>query len=56
MDAELELSINHLFGVFRSRADKYIAPLPPAARKELEEQLDLLRQSVLNRVAEGDRL
>lgn len=55
MDPKLELDINHLFSVFQSRTEEHMEHLPAASQKELAEELDLLRQSVLNRVAEDGR-
>ena len=53
MDAKLKNDISYFFQTYRSRTSDLLDQLPAQVREELEEELDLLRISILNRIAEG---
>ena len=52
MNAKLQQDIDRFFSVYRDRIGGLLLPLSSAAREEMEEELDLLRISVQNRLRE----
>ncbi len=52
MNSKLMDDISRFFQVYQSRTEAILAPLPAHTRAELEEELSLLRDSVLNRLFE----
>ena len=54
MDRSVQQEINRFFNIYRGRIEDIIAPLPNSAKEELENELDLLRVSIENRLTELD--
>ena len=52
MDYRLQQDLERFFSIYQSRIAKFVAPLPTTAKAELDEELELLKVSVLHRVAE----
>ena len=52
MDNRLQRDLERFFSVYQSRIAGFVAPLPNSIKMELDEELDLLKVSVLRRVAE----
>jgi hypothetical protein len=55
MDTKLSQDLNRFFRIYNSRIADLLAPLPFFVKEELDEEIDLLRVSVLNRVSEEFR-
>lgn len=53
MNSDVTDEIRRFFRIYQDRTSALMMQLPPPARKELEEEIDLLRVSILNRIAEG---
>jgi len=53
MGSNVTDDIRRFFRIYQGRTSELMMQLPPSVRKELEEEIDLLRVSVLNRIAEG---
>lgn len=52
MNSKLQHDIDRFFSIYQDRIGGLILPLSPAARTEMEEELDLLRTSIQNRLEE----
>ena len=52
MDAKLTQDLNWFFTVYRDRTSDLVKSLPAPMQKELDEEIDLLRTSILNRLAQ----
>lgn len=52
MDYRLKQDILRIFSIYQSRTSDLAAKLPPAARSEFAEELELLKTTVLNRLSE----
>lgn len=53
MNTNVADDIRRFFHIYQGRTSELMMQLPPPVRKELEEEIDLLRTSVLNRITEG---
>ncbi len=53
MDTKLVQDVHRFFTVYQSRTADLISTLPPKARVELEEELELLQDAVLKRLREA---
>lgn len=53
MNSNVTDEIRRFFRIYQDRTSALMMQLPPPARKELEKEIDLLRVSILNRIAEG---
>ena len=52
VDAKLKQDLNWFFSVFQNRTSDLLDPLPASQRQELDDELELLRVSILNRLAQ----
>lgn len=52
MDAKLNQDLNWFFTVYRDRTSDLVKSLPASMQKEFDEEVDLLRTSILNRLAQ----
>lgn len=52
MNDRLSNDISRFFLVYQDRTENLLAQLPANVRKEFEEELSLLRDSILKRIAE----
>lgn len=51
MDHYFRQDIIRFFSVYKNNTSDLIAPLHPVAKKEMEEELDALKASVLRRIS-----
>ena len=52
MNRNIRLDIAHFFGVFENRTERLLASLPEDTRRELGEELELLKASIERRLEE----
>lgn len=52
MDAKLKQDLSWFFTVYRDRTADLVKSLPAPMQKEFDEDIDLLRTSILNRLAQ----
>lgn len=52
MDTKLKQDLNWFFAVYRDRASDLVKALPAPIQKEFDEEIDLLRTSILSRLAQ----
>lgn len=52
MDAKLRRDLDWFFTVYRDRTSDLVRALPAPMQKEFDEEIALLRTSILNRLAE----
>ena len=52
MDAKLKQDLSWFFTVYRDRTADLVKSLPAPMQKEFDEEIDLLRTSILSRLAQ----
>ncbi len=52
MDAKLRRDLDRFFIIYRDRTSDLVRTLPAPMQKEFDEEIALLRTSILNRLAE----
>lgn len=52
MDVKLQQDLEQFFRVYRSRTEDIARVLPPMLKRKIDEETDLLKQSIVNRLEE----
>lgn len=52
MDAKLQQDLEQFFLVYRSHTEDIARVLPPMLKRKIDEETDLLKQSIVNRLEE----
>ena len=52
MDSNLKQDLNRFFRVYRDRTSNLVKALPIPMQKEFDEEVDLLKESIMNRLAQ----
>lgn len=52
MDVKLQQDLEQFFRVYRSHTEDIARVLPPMLKRKIDEETDLLKQSIVNRLEE----